>query len=126
LALYLDSSALAKLVLHERETSALASFVEDRTVTSSVVAYVELRRAARRYDRESATLGLLTRIPGIELTDEVIDLAAEANPTSLSSLDAIHLASATWMGSQLDAFVAYDRRLAEAARAAGLEVVSPA
>ena len=41
-------------------------------------------------------------------------------------LDAIHLATAMAMGPELDAFVTYDDRLAEAARAIGLPVVRPA
>lgn len=43
----------------------------------------------------------------------------------LRSLDAIHLASALSMGSELDALITYDVRLADAARAAGLTVVTP-
>jgi len=41
-------------------------------------------------------------------------------------LDAIHLASAQALGPALDAFVTYDDRLADAARAVGLPVIRPA
>lgn len=41
-------------------------------------------------------------------------------------MDAIHLASALALGSDLTWFVAYDRRLLGAARGAGLTVASPA
>jgi len=47
-------------------------------------------------------------------------------PAGLRSLDAIHLASALTLGDELDAFVTYDARQADAARAAGLTVESPA
>ena len=43
----------------------------------------------------------------------------------LSTLDALHLASALLLGDALTAFVAYDHRLADAAQAAGLAVVAP-
>ena len=42
------------------------------------------------------------------------------------TLDAIHLATAIALGPELDAFVTYDDRLADAARAVGLPVVRPA
>jgi len=38
---------------------------------------------------------------------------------------AIHLASALALGNEVDAFVTYDGRLADAARAIGLPVVRP-
>ncbi len=47
-------------------------------------------------------------------------------PAGLRSAYAIHLASALALGLELDAFVTYDARQTDAARAAGLEVVAPA
>jgi hypothetical protein len=44
---------------------------------------------------------------------------------SLSSLDAIHLASALLIRDDLEAFVAYDDRLLESAAALGMPVASP-
>ena len=52
--------------------------------------------------------------------------AALEPPHKLRTLDAIHLATALALRSELDAFVTYDDRLAEAARALGLPVVRPA
>lgn len=46
-------------------------------------------------------------------------------PTTLRSLDAIHLAAALDIRDDLAAFVTYDRRLFEAARGVGLPVRSP-
>lgn len=45
--------------------------------------------------------------------------------SSWCSIDAIHLASALALADELDAFVTYDVRLAEAAVGSGLTVVSP-
>jgi predicted nucleic acid-binding protein len=47
-------------------------------------------------------------------------------PAALRTLDAIHLATAMALAPGLDAFVTYDDRLAEAARALGLPVIRPA
>ncbi len=41
-------------------------------------------------------------------------------------LDAIHVATALSLGTELDAVVTYDGRMAEAAAAAGLRVLAPA
>ena len=53
-------------------------------------------------------------------------VAAQLRPVGLRTLDAIHVASALALGSELEAFVTYDDRMAEAARAIGLPVVRPA
>jgi predicted nucleic acid-binding protein len=60
-----------------------------------------------------------------DLEPAIIERAARLEPSSLRTLDAIHLASALGMGVDLEAFVTYDARLAAAARGAGLTVVSP-
>lgn len=62
----------------------------------------------------------------IELDAALAGRAATLEPRSLRSLDAIHLASALTVFDELDAFVTYDGRLAEAAHSHGLNVVAPA
>ena len=46
-------------------------------------------------------------------------------PAELRPLDAIHLASAEALGSDLGTFVSYDDRLASAGAARGAKVVRP-
>jgi len=43
----------------------------------------------------------------------------------LRSLDAIHLATARMLGTDLTAVATYDKRLASAARDAGMRVIAP-
>ena len=62
----------------------------------------------------------------VAVYDDLLDEAARLGPETLRSLDAIHLASALSICSCLGAVVTYDTRLAEAARAADLTVLSPA
>ena len=69
---------------------------------------------------------LLTSVEVIEFDERLAERAASVGPIFLRALDAIHLATALAFGSELEAFVTYDDRLAEAARAAGLPVVRPA
>lgn len=129
--IYLDSSALVKLVLPEAETDALLAVLGDEPASaSSVVAAVEVPRAARRVSEDPAVLERAERVIAsidlIVLGSEVRALAARLAPSSLRSLDAVHLASALSMRDHFDSFIAYDQRLCEAASRAGLEVASPA
>ena len=125
---YVDASALVKLVVVEVESAQMLRwYVESERVVTSRVGIVETRRAAARHphDRDELQL-LLTSVEVIEFDERLAERAASVGPILLRALDAIHLATALAFGSELEAFVTYDDRLAEAARAAGLPVVRPA
>ena len=128
--IYLDASAVLKLLIEELESAALESWITAQAgapMVTSTVAKVEVLRACRRLNAEAlpAATALLAELDLIPLTTDVVDAAAEVGGPLLRSLDAIHLASALSIGADLAAFVCYDRRLLEAASAAGLEVVHP-
>lgn len=119
-----------KLVRSEAESDVLeASIGPDDVVATCTVGEVEVRRALERYpDRDVSRKRWETaseRIRVIELSEQAIDTAATVPPASLRSLDSIHLATALLLKPELDAFVVYDRRLADAATALGLPVSSP-
>jgi uncharacterized protein len=129
--LYLDTSALVKLIRREPESDALADWLDARAPApwvASALIEVELVRALRRID--SAQLvgapALIGRVARYDV-DAVVRAAAAAYPDpTLRSLDAIHLATAQAIfGARLDAFVTYDQRLGDAARASGLTVAAP-
>jgi uncharacterized protein len=127
---YVDASALVKLIRSEPETEALVAFLaNDSFVLTSRLAQVEVRRAVARIaepgDDEHARR-VLEGLPLIEVDAAVADVAGSALPVSLRSLDAVHLASALSVRGELDALVTYDVRLADTARGAGLTVVAPA
>jgi hypothetical protein len=125
---YLDASAIVKLVAPEDETAALVAFLaEHRSQATSVVGLVEVRRVAARRpgvapERVEAVLG---RIPAIGLDIATVGVAGSIRPAAIRTLDAIHLASAAALGDDLEAFVTYDQRLADAARSVGLPDVAP-
>jgi len=127
-AAYVDSSALAKLLVDEREGDDLRAFLAPiaRQVTS-IVGRVEVERtvARRAPDRLAQVARLLDDLVIVGLEPEIAGAAAAIVPGTLRTLDAIHLASAAALGPDLEAFVTYDRRLAEAARSRGMRVVSP-
>ena len=128
--IYLDSSALLKLLVTEAETETLTSWLAERADTtwvSSELASVEVVRAARRLDEDAvpAARTLLERLDVVPLTGVVFRTAQDLRPAALRSLDALHLASALLLREDLTAFVAYDARLAVAAQDAGLATASP-
>jgi predicted nucleic acid-binding protein len=94
---------------------------------TSRIATVEVPRVVARH-RAAATGHLSAAfklVALIEVSPELAAAAARVPPPSLRTLDAIHLASAQSVREDLAAFVTYDTRLADAARAAGLHVESP-
>ncbi|MFN8584908.1 MAG: type II toxin-antitoxin system VapC family toxin [Dehalococcoidia bacterium] len=125
--LYVDTSALAKLLLPEHESAAIRDALRRQPLTSSVLLRVELMRAIRRRRPVFApsALRLLSRVVEIDLDRSILEAAATLQPASVRTLDVIHLATAATLGSDLDALVTYDARMVAAAREAGLPVVSP-
>ena len=129
-ALYLDSSALVKLVTREPESAALLSLLEPRPeVVSSVLARVEVLRAVARVRDSKRTLerarAVLSRVVLVAMDGPILEAAATVAPVDLRSLDAIHLATALTLRPEIEAIVSYDARLNEAAKAVGLPVLTP-
>lgn len=129
--IYLDSSALVKLVLTEAESPALTSWLAERAdlpMVSSVVHRAEVPRAVWRADPSALPRSYrqMKGVERVELSTRVLDTAATLAPPGLRSVDAIHLASALALRGDLTAFVAYDQRLLAAAGDLGLPTVSPA
>jgi uncharacterized protein len=129
-ALYLDSSAIVKLVAAEAESLALFGFVrryEERL--SSVLARVEVHRAVRRAGGSAAQRRradrVLARVALVRLDEPIIVMASKLRPTDLRSLDAIHLATALSAPDDLAGIVTYDEGLARAAATARLRVFQP-
>ena len=128
-AVYLDSSALIKLVFEETESAALAAFLADHPRrASSVVAHVEVLRTVGRVEDPAVTRDardLLARVHLIRPDDAMLAAAAEIGPPTLRTFDAIHLVTALSLRPNLAGVIVYDRQLGDAARAAGLTVWAP-
>ena len=126
---YLDSSALVKLVVAEPQTNALRRYLRSRPLrVSCALARAEVLRAVRGHGDTAGALArrVLSGVRLLRLDDELLDRAAALDPAILRSLDAIHLAAATTFGASLDAVVTYDVRMSDAATLVGLPVASPA
>ena len=129
MAVYLDSSALVKLVVHERESSALRRFLRTQPERAScALARTEVLRAVRHLGPAAVNRArrILRRVDLIRLDDSLLDAAGMLDPRILRSLDAVHLAAAQLIAPELDAIVTYDRRVADGALLLGFHVEIPA
>jgi predicted nucleic acid-binding protein len=127
--LYLDSSAIVKLVVPEPETKALRDLLRSWPErVSSVVARIEVERVARRIGGGAVrrARSVLSRIALVGLDEPVVRVAAALDPPELRTLDAIHLATAISLGGDLGALCVYDVRLGGAAASKTVEVLAPA
>ena len=66
----------------------------------------------------------LASIDLVRVDDDLLERAAEIDPSTARSLDAIHLATALGLRSDLAAIVTYDARSSAAAQALGLPVIA--
>jgi predicted nucleic acid-binding protein len=127
--IYLDSSALVKLIHREPETPALITWLGQRPApsVSSALAPVEVTRALRRTDpaalhRIPLVFGRIILVP---LDQPILVTAAGLSDPLLRTLDALHVATALHLATGLE-FVTYDARMVKAATNEGLTVSSPA
>jgi predicted nucleic acid-binding protein len=128
LIIYVDTSAVLKLVVEEKESSTAATYLstaatQGNQLAASMLLYTELHCAAHRRGIPSQLVNAV--LAGINLVDLARSdlMYAAALPGGLRSADAIHLAAAIRL--QADLLVAYDAELLAAAVDAGLNVLSP-
>ncbi len=133
---YLDSSVLLRLIL--RQPGALREWKTIETGVASALAEVECLRTLDRFRllerisdleiarRRETVYRLLDGMEIVGVNQTVLTRAAQPFPTSLGTLDAIHLATALlWQernGKNL-IVATHDATLATAARAFGFEVL---
>jgi predicted nucleic acid-binding protein len=128
IAVYLDSSALVKLIVREDESEVLAAHLtQHRERVSCALARVEVPHAVHAHGAPALTRarGLLERIGLLALDDTLLDAAGALAGSTLRSLDAIHLAAAQALGTELAEVITYDHRMAQAAVGLGLAVSAP-
>ena len=128
-ATYLDSSAIVKLVVVEPESAALRRYLRRRKpYVASALARTEVVRALLPFGSAALQRGeaVLARIDLVRVSDTVLRAAGSLLPEDVRTLDAIHLATAQQLGTDLARIVTYDTRMQVTAVALGLEVNAPA
>lgn len=128
--IYLDTSAALKLVVPEQETPALETWIAERAglsrISSRLLRIEMLRSVMRAAPHRMARANVVLSSVALLSMDDVAPAAESIGDGMLRSLDAIHLATANDVRTELTAFVSYDKRLCDAARALGLPVEVPA
>lgn len=133
---YLDSSVLLRIVLGQpnplEEWDDITSGVASNLVRVECLRTLDrLRLRAGLSDQELAerrrtVFRFADAMEMVEVAEPILDRAAQPFPTSLGTLDAIHLATAmAWRDARRSsiAFATHDRALGTAAAASGLEVL---
>jgi len=128
--IYLDTSAMVKMVTAEPESGELIRWLNghsDEVLATSAIGHIELIRAARRLGAAAtaAAQRVASMTDTLVLTDTIAAAATTIGAVELRTLDAIHLATADLHRSRLSAFCVYDHRLLAAARVAQLPTVAP-
>lgn len=123
---YVDTSALGALVIEQPESPALLEWLDltPATLVSSDLLETELRRVAVREGLEQSDVTRILDGVGLAALDRAVYRSAGFLPMPyLRTLDALHLEAA--MRLDVSAILSYDRRLGEAARSIGLDVIAP-
>ena len=129
MAYVVDSSALVKLIVNEQHSKSLGSWIDSckQDLFISELARTEVSRAIARVDPNlnKQFNAIVTRFGVIRVSTQVLTIAAVLSPTTLRTLDAIHLASCVILGDDLTGFVTYDNAQASAASVNSIEVITP-
>jgi uncharacterized protein len=133
--LYVDTSVLVKLLVREAESEAVeVELLRWARLATSVVKEVELPRsvARAREERPDAVIdgsvvlqGVLASAAIVPLDADIVAEARDVSPVHVSTLDAIHIASALSLGDELAAVATYDHRMQDALAKLKIEVVAP-
>jgi predicted nucleic acid-binding protein len=127
--IYLDTSAALKLVLPEPETESLELWIAERAgvprVSSRLLRIEMLRAVARNAPHRMSRANAVLSAVALLSMDDIAPAAEVIGDQMLRSLDAIHLATAHEVRTDLTAFVCYDKRLCDSAHALGLPVATP-
>ena len=127
-AIYLDSSAIVKLAVKEKESAALRRYLRRRApLVVSALARTEVARCLLPLGPTAVQRGhnVLTRLELIRVSDRILLEAGSLRPAELRSLDAIHLATMRQLGASLRRLVTYDSRMSAAAVELGISAVAP-
>src|SRR6266705_108517 len=126
-AIYLDSSAIVKLAVAEKESPALRRYLRRRApVVVSALARTEVARALLPLGPAAVQRGheVLNRVELIRVSDRMLLDAGTLLPAQLRSLDAIHIATMRQLGGSLLRLVTYASRMAAAVSAMGMTAVA--
>jgi uncharacterized protein len=128
-AIYLDSSAIVKLAVTEKESAALRKYLRNRSpLVVSALARTEVARALLPLGPAAVQRGhdVLAKMDLIRVSDRILLEAGSLRPAELRSLDAIHLVTMRQLGASVRRLVTYDSRMSSGAKELGISTAAPA
>jgi len=127
LSWYLDSSAILKLLIAEKESAALTNFI-NFTIESSVLTKVEVIRALNKIapEKTADAKEILAGIDVTPLNSAVLSIAEHFNSSiTLRSLDALHVATVIFLEKTVEGLLTYDKQMIANAKLLGIKTISP-
>ena len=125
--IYIDSSAILKLIVQEEESDAIRSISRARFITSEV-SRVEVIRTILRHEPKALKTaeGVLKNINIVVINSSTLTQAARLpERINIRGFDAIHLAAASKSGLRINFVLTYDKEMAKVAKELGFEVLAP-
>ena len=127
--IYLDSSVVVAHLLKEKRRPS-GAFWNEQMVSSRLLEYEVWRRAHVRgvaTSHADVVRELLDQMAYVELTPTVLDRARDAFPSGIRTLDALHLASASFLRGMDHTLrlASYDKRMLAAARSLDIPAFEP-
>lgn len=128
--IYLDPTALMRLISKHPETAALRDYLHTHTNSiwfTSAFTRIELVRAAAPLGDDAVDHAdhILSGLDTVTITDHFLHQSAHLNPAPPQILDAVHITAALTAGNHLRAFLTYDPERATAARAHNIAALAP-
>jgi len=123
--IYVDTSALAKLLLTREPGSGAVRELADRAgFISSRLLQLEMHAVAWRRGQPLAEAQLvIERVHLVPLDDDILSIAI-AQRSGLRSLDAIHLATIALLGEVVEAVLTFDAGLRAASESIGVPAIA--
>lgn len=124
---YIDSSAIIKLIVAEKESPDLKNYISDGLLTSEIARVEVLRTVAMNAPELTASAKkVLGALNTVDINPSVLYTAENfASDVSLRTLDAIHVATALSMHDVINGLITYDKQMASNALRLGIKVLSP-
>jgi uncharacterized protein len=128
--IYLDTTALMKLVTAQPESTPLSDYLSGHTDTvwfTCALTRAELLRAAAAVHPDAAehAYHVLAGLDTVAVTDRLLDTVTMLAPAPRRILDALHIAAALTAGHRLHTLITYDDELAAAARDHNITTTTP-
>lgn len=128
--LYLDPTAIMKLITQAPESPALHAYLRARTDTrwfTCTLSRADVLRDAAPHgpDTTDRARHVLAGLDLVAVTDRLLDAAIALTPAPRRTIDALHVAAALSAGPRLHALITYDPALATAAGAHHIEITHP-